>query len=286
MFDIPFYGPRSTRRTTPTGAALTIPRSTRRSRKPRLILDPDERAEAWAEVDRLAMEQAPAVPWMWENTSVVAVRERRGRCQPVQRAVGPQLHVAEVGDPARTEPKKGPAVGGRRRGLDPGLTAMLRYIVRRVLWCVAMLVVVSAVVFVLFYVFPTRRPGEAARRAAASAELVEKIREQLHPQRPDLRCSSGSTSKGVVLPFDFGTASRTTSRSARSSSTACRRRSCSSAERWCFGWRSGSRRDHLRPEAPIDARPDDDDHDPGIHLCAGVLARPRRPLPVRRRRRA
>ena len=29
--------------------------------------DPDERAQAWAEVDTMIMEQAPVVPWIWDN---------------------------------------------------------------------------------------------------------------------------------------------------------------------------------------------------------------------------
>jgi peptide/nickel transport system substrate-binding protein len=30
------------------------------------IADPDERAQAWGEVDRMITEQAAAVPWVWD----------------------------------------------------------------------------------------------------------------------------------------------------------------------------------------------------------------------------
>ena len=32
-----------------------------------LISDPDERAEAWGEIDTMVTEQAPAVPYIWDN---------------------------------------------------------------------------------------------------------------------------------------------------------------------------------------------------------------------------
>jgi peptide/nickel transport system substrate-binding protein len=32
-----------------------------------LVDDPDERAEAWGEIDTMIAEQAPAVPYVWDN---------------------------------------------------------------------------------------------------------------------------------------------------------------------------------------------------------------------------
>jgi peptide/nickel transport system substrate-binding protein len=35
----------------------------------KLLTDPEERAQAWAEIDRKITELAPAVPWIWDDTS-------------------------------------------------------------------------------------------------------------------------------------------------------------------------------------------------------------------------
>ena len=40
--------------------------------------DPTERAEAWAEVDDMAMEQAVAVPWVWDNQSNIQSADVNG----------------------------------------------------------------------------------------------------------------------------------------------------------------------------------------------------------------
>ena len=37
--------------------------------KAKLIVDPDERAQAWAEASRLINEQAPAIPWVFDKFS-------------------------------------------------------------------------------------------------------------------------------------------------------------------------------------------------------------------------
>ena len=52
---------------------------------------------------------------------------------------------------------------------------MLRYIVRRVLWGVALLVIVSAVVFAIFYIFPTADPAKlrAGRTAIPGADRAD-----------------------------------------------------------------------------------------------------------------
>ena len=37
----------------------------------KLVTDPDERAQAWADVNRLIVEQAPAIPYMWDYQTIV-----------------------------------------------------------------------------------------------------------------------------------------------------------------------------------------------------------------------
>ena len=68
---------------------------------------------------------------------------------------------------------------------------MLRYIVRRVLWCIAMLFLVSAVIFVLFYVFPSADPAKLRAGRQANPQLIEQIREQLGLSDP-VPSSSGA----------------------------------------------------------------------------------------------
>src|SRR6266542_66568 len=56
---------------------------------------------------------------------------------------------------------------------------MLRYIVRRVLWGVALLFIVSAVIFAIFYVFPNADPAKLRAGRQANPALIHQIREQL-----------------------------------------------------------------------------------------------------------
>jgi peptide/nickel transport system permease protein len=91
---------------------------------------------------------------------------------------------------------------------------MLRYIVRRVLWSVALLVIVSAVVFAIFYIFPTADPAKLRAGRAASAEQIENIRSSLGLDDPKheqfARYMAGvftpyeNEEKGVDGPFDLG----------------------------------------------------------------------------------
>ncbi len=92
---------------------------------------------------------------------------------------------------------------------------MLRYIIRRILWSVVLLVICSAVVFAIFYIFPTADPAKLRAGRAASAEQIELIRHSLGLDDPKyqqfLRYMAGvftpykNEEKGVDGPFDLGT---------------------------------------------------------------------------------
>src|SRR5215213_9332781 len=56
---------------------------------------------------------------------------------------------------------------------------MLRYIVRRVLWGIALLIMVSAVIFLIFYVFPNADPAKLRAGRQANPAVIESIRQQL-----------------------------------------------------------------------------------------------------------
>jgi peptide/nickel transport system substrate-binding protein len=39
--------------------------------KAKLLTSPDDRAKAWAQIDKDVTAQAPAVPWLWDKTPVI-----------------------------------------------------------------------------------------------------------------------------------------------------------------------------------------------------------------------
>ena len=94
---------------------------------------------------------------------------------------------------------------------------MLRYIVRRVLWGIALLVLASAVIFVIFYVFPSADPAKLRAGRQANPAVIASIREQLGLSDPlweqFLRYLTqvftpfdwfGAAEHGGTGPFNFG----------------------------------------------------------------------------------
>src|SRR3954454_5774597 len=61
---------------------------------------------------------------------------------------------------------------------------MLRYIARRVLWGIAMLFIVSAVVFLIFNVFPSADPAKIRAGRNASPDTIQAIRKELALPQP------------------------------------------------------------------------------------------------------
>ncbi len=78
---------------------------------------------------------------------------------------------------------------------------MLRYIIRRLLWTVALLVIVSAVVFTLFNVFPTADAATLRAGRSASDEQIQIIRESLGLNDPKLT-QFARYMQGVFTPID------------------------------------------------------------------------------------
>ncbi len=60
----------------------TIRRSTRPWTTPRL-LEGKERYQAWGEIDKMITEQAPAVPFVWDNTNLIHSKDVNGGRQRV-----------------------------------------------------------------------------------------------------------------------------------------------------------------------------------------------------------
>jgi peptide/nickel transport system substrate-binding protein len=46
---------------------LNVPELNQQMNEAKLLTEPDERAQAWADIDRAITEQAPAVPWIWDK---------------------------------------------------------------------------------------------------------------------------------------------------------------------------------------------------------------------------
>jgi peptide/nickel transport system permease protein len=80
---------------------------------------------------------------------------------------------------------------------------MLRFIIRRLLWVIVLLFVVSFVTFVIFYLFPSADPAQLRAGRQPNPELVEQIRHNLGLDNPWYQ-QYFDYMKRLVLHFDFG----------------------------------------------------------------------------------
>jgi peptide/nickel transport system permease protein len=80
---------------------------------------------------------------------------------------------------------------------------MLRYIIRRLLWVVLLLFVVSALTFIIFYLLPSADPAQLRAGRQPNPELVEQIRHNLGLDKPWYQ-QYAEYMRDVFLHFDFG----------------------------------------------------------------------------------
>ena len=80
---------------------------------------------------------------------------------------------------------------------------MGRYIVRRILWVVLLLFIVSAVTFLIFYELPSADPAVLRAGKSPDPELIKSIRHSLGLDKP-VYTQYWLYMKKVVLHFDFG----------------------------------------------------------------------------------
>ena len=80
---------------------------------------------------------------------------------------------------------------------------MVRYIIRRLLWVVVLLVLVSFLTFVVFYIFPSADPAQLRAGRQPNPQLVEQIRHNLGLDKPWYQ-QYFDYMKQVFLHFDFG----------------------------------------------------------------------------------
>jgi peptide/nickel transport system permease protein len=80
---------------------------------------------------------------------------------------------------------------------------MVRYIVRRCLWVIVLLFLVSAVAFLIFYSLPSADPAALRAGRQPNPQLVETIRHNLGLDKP-IYVQYWRYMEDVVLHFDFG----------------------------------------------------------------------------------
>ena len=80
---------------------------------------------------------------------------------------------------------------------------MASYIARRILWTLVLLLVISAVTFVIFYVMPSADPAKLRAGKAPTADSIQNIREQLGLDQP-LWKQYADYNWNLFRHFDFG----------------------------------------------------------------------------------
>jgi peptide/nickel transport system permease protein len=80
---------------------------------------------------------------------------------------------------------------------------MGRYIIRRSLWVILLLLIVSAVTFVIFYALPSGDPAALRAGKSPSPEQLQQIRHTLGLDKP-IYVQYWRYMKAIVLHFDFG----------------------------------------------------------------------------------
>src|SRR5918995_162379 len=80
---------------------------------------------------------------------------------------------------------------------------MLQYIIRRLLWVVVLLVLVSFLTFIIFYTLPSADPAQLRAGRQPNPELVEQIRDNLGLSDPWYQ-QYFHYMEDLVLHFDLG----------------------------------------------------------------------------------
>jgi peptide/nickel transport system permease protein len=113
--------------------------------------------------------------------------------------------VGDRSDPllgARHQGARALESGCARRDVHGG-HGLTGYIIRRVLWGFALLLIVSFLTFAIFYLFPSADPAALRAGRSATPQLIAQIRHQLGLDRP-FHEQYWIYMKGIVLHFDLG----------------------------------------------------------------------------------
>ena len=101
------------------------------------ITDPTARRKAWANVDKMIVMDAPAIPEIWSSNALRQGLDGQGRPRQLERRLESVVQRAEVGVNVTGREMRGAAVS--RRSPTGTETAMGRYIIRRLLWVIVLL---------------------------------------------------------------------------------------------------------------------------------------------------
>jgi peptide/nickel transport system substrate-binding protein len=71
MIDPTFNGENILESSNNNFSELDVPAVNRAMAQAELVTDAQERADAWAEVNRMVTEQAPAIPWVWDKSPIL-----------------------------------------------------------------------------------------------------------------------------------------------------------------------------------------------------------------------
>ena len=272
---------------------LNDPRINKQIAAAERIVDPEARYAAWGRIDDEVTRTAAARSRGSGRTSRRSTRQRVTHASELWNGGARTSPSWRSSEPVATrrvaESRRPPAAarGGRRRASRRAAGAArstVRYVVRRILWAVVLLLVVSALTFVIFYRSrPPTRP-RCAPGAQATPELIAQIRHALGPRPGRSTSSTGSTSRRSSCTSTSATRTRTTSRCGRRSFARLPATISLTRRRVrCLAARSGSRSGifaAIRPRSPLDRAA------MGgalvADLGAGLLARTRRAVPVRR----
>lgn len=80
---------------------------------------------------------------------------------------------------------------------------MTNYVIRRVAWGAALLLIVAALTFLFFYLFPSGNPAQLRAGHSANAKVIAEITRDLGLNRP-LPTQFYDYMRGVLLHFDLG----------------------------------------------------------------------------------
>jgi peptide/nickel transport system permease protein len=111
--------------------------------------------------------------------------------------------VTDIAAPTPTAPRRRRPGGGALALWGVLTSSMARYIARRILWGVVLMIVVSGITFLIFYAFPSADPAALRAGRQATPALIAQIRHALGLDKP-LYDQYWIYMKGLVLHFNLG----------------------------------------------------------------------------------
>ena len=159
------------------------------------------------------------------------------------------------------------------------------YIIRRILWGVVLIILVSALTFLFFNVFPSADPAVLRAGRNGSPQTIAYIRHELGLDKP-IYVQFWNYMKGIFLHFNFGYSfysGASVLGLIKDRLPATISLTVGAAVLWLL--HGDPDRDPLRRQARWIPRPHGDGRGAGLRFHADLLAGADRPVPVRRRHR-